>query len=136
MKKLQLITRLVLGVIYGGVVIMTILNLMPHKELEPGAQTFVMGLLASKYLIPFVKAVEGLCAIAFLTGSFLPLATVIIFPITLNIFLYHVILDPAGTPVGLVLLVANLLLAYTLRDEYAPFFRRKLPVYNQPATKQ
>lgn len=135
MKKLQLISRLILGVIYGGVVIMTVLSLMPHKELQPGAQTFVMGLLASKYLMPFVKIVEGICAIAFLTGSFLPLATIVIFPITLNIVLYHAVLDPAGTPIGLVLLVANLLLAYTLRHEYASLFQRKLPVYNQPATK-
>lgn len=135
MKKLQLITRIVLGGIYGIVVLMTIFNLMPHKELQPGAQTFIVGLLASKYLIPFVKTVEGICAVAFLTGSFLPLATVIIFPITLNIALYHTILDPAGMPVGLFLLAVNLLLAYTLRDEYAPLFQRKVSVYNQPATK-
>jgi putative oxidoreductase len=75
---------------------------------------------ASGYLLPVVKGIELLCAIAFLTGRFVPLATVVIFPITLNILLFHGVLAPDSLIVPIGLLLGNLFLAYAYRQHYQP----------------
>lgn len=134
MKKTQLIARLLMGGIYGLSVLFTVLGMMPEHEMPPDAQMFIGGLLASKYVMPFVKIIEAVCALAFLTGNFLALATVVIFPVTLNIALFHTLLEPGGMMMGILLLAANLLLAYTLRDEYASLFHRKHHPH-QPAAR-
>jgi putative oxidoreductase len=75
---------------------------------------------ASVYLLPFVKVVELLCGLAFVSGFFVPLAAVVIFPITLNILFYSAFLDPKGLPIGVLLLLGNLFLAFYHRKKYAP----------------
>jgi len=49
---------------------------------------------ATVYLMPLLKVTELLCGLAFISGRFVPLATVVIFPITLNILLFHTFLAP------------------------------------------
>lgn len=65
-----------------------------------------------------IKLVELICAIAFLSGRFVPLAAVVIFPITVNILLFHAFLEPSGLPVSILLLLGNLFLAWNYRDRY------------------
>ena len=54
------------------------------------------GVQASVYMMTTVKVFELVCAVAFLSGKFVPLASVVIFPITLNILLFHTFLAPDG----------------------------------------
>jgi putative oxidoreductase len=56
--------------------------------------------------------------IAFLAGKFVPLATVVIFPITLNIVLFHAFLAPEGMLVPVIILLGNLFLAFRYRENY------------------
>jgi len=65
-----------------------------------------------------IKLVELICAIAFLSGRFVQLAAVVIFPITVNILLFHAFLEPSGLPVSILLLLGNLFLAWNYRDRY------------------
>ncbi len=87
-----------------------------------------MGLLflsASGYLLHLVKAIELVCGIAFASGLFVPLATVLIAPITVNILCVHAFLDPRGLPIALFVLLGNLYLAYYYREIYKPLFSAK-----------
>jgi uncharacterized membrane protein YphA (DoxX/SURF4 family) len=86
-------------------------------------QLFSDGLAASVYLLPTVKVIELLCAIAFLSGRFVPLATVLIAPIIVNITLTHAFLDPKGLPVAAFLVFANCFVAYANRDSYKPLLK-------------
>ena len=83
------------------------------------------GIVASVYFIPLLKITELVCAIAFLSGRFVPLATVVIFPIVLNIVFYHAFLVPEGLPVAILLLLGNLFLAYANRKRYASLVAAK-----------
>ena len=91
---------------------------MPAGELSESAQLFFTGMVASKYLLPVVKTIELLVGIAFLAGKFVPLATVVIFPITLNIVLFHAFLAPEGMLVPVIILLGNLFLAFRYRENY------------------
>ena len=83
------------------------------------------GIVASVYFMPLLKVTELLCAIAFLSGRFVPLATVVIFPIVVNIVFYHSFLAPEGLPVAISLLLGNLFLAYAYRRHYVTLVAAK-----------
>ena len=86
-------------------------------------QTFNDGLVAAIYLLPTAKVIELLCGLAFLSGRFVPLATVLIAPILVNILGIHLFLAKEGLPLAILLVLANGFLAYYHRDSYKPLFR-------------
>jgi putative oxidoreductase len=120
MKIALIITRIAVGLLYLVSAIGYFFKLMPQPELQGNTLLFVQGMAASSYLFPVVKVIETLCAVALLSGRFAALATIVIFPITINIFLFHAFLDPAGVVISVLLLLGNLFLAYGYRDRYAP----------------
>lgn len=111
---------------------MVLFDLVPQPELEGDIRRFTEGLDSSGYMVPLVKIVELLCGLAFLSGFFVPLATVVIFPIVLNILLVHLFLDPAGLPIAGPLFLGNLFLAYACRNHYRSLFAKKIYQNHQP----
>lgn len=83
---------------------------------------FNSGLAASGYIFPTIKTLELICGLFLLSGFFVPLASVVIFPITLNIFLYHAFLAPDGLLVSLLMLLANIYLFYANWDRLKSIF--------------
>ena len=119
MKIIVIIVRLLMGLMFLFSSVVVLFKLMPQPELKGAVKIFMQGMEASVYLLPLIKVTELLCGIAFLLGRFVPLATVVIFPITLNILLYHAFLAPEGLPVAIPIFLANLFLAYAYRKNYA-----------------
>lgn len=120
MKVAVIIVRMVMALLFLVSVAGYFFNLMPQPALEKNAELFVTGLDASHYIMPVVKMIELATAIAFLTGRFVPLATVMIFPIILNIVLFHGFLAPDGMLIPIFLFAGNLFLAYYYRKNYQP----------------
>ena len=77
------------------------------------------GLMGSGYFWPFLKITEIVCGLLLLSGIGVPLALVVLAPITTNIVLFHVFLEPANIAVALVLLVLHLYLGYAYRSSFA-----------------
>ncbi len=118
MKIAVIIIRTLMGLLFLFASVVFFFKLMPEQELQGGAKLFMQGIEASVYLMPTVKAIELICALAFISGRFVPLATVMIFPITLNILLFNAFLSPEGLPMSVALLLGNLFLAYYCRKNY------------------
>jgi uncharacterized membrane protein YphA (DoxX/SURF4 family) len=93
-------------------------NLVPQPETQGNMKIFNEGLAASGYLMQLVKITELVCGLAFLTGFFVPLAAVVLFPVSVNIIFVNVILAPEALPMGLILLAGNLFIAFTCRKHY------------------
>jgi putative oxidoreductase len=125
MKIAAIIIRILMGAMFVFSSVSFLFKLMPQPELTGDVKTFMDGMTASVYLMTTVKIVELICGIAFITGFFVPLATVVIFPITLNILLFHVFLGPETILVALLLMLGNLFLAYYYRDKYKPMLSFK-----------
>ena len=104
--------------IFSSVVVL--FNLVPQPELTGNNKIFVDGINASKYLLPLIKITEFFCGLALVTGYFVPLATVVIAPIVINILFTHIFVSPEGLPVAVALLFANIFLAYANWDKYRP----------------
>ncbi len=125
MKKVIVIARILMGAMFTLFSLMYFLNLMPAQELNGAAGTFMTGLFSSGYMLTLVKAIELICGIALLTGQFTALANVILFPITLNIFLFHAFLEPSSVAISILLLALSLFLAYAYKEKYTLLLARK-----------
>ena len=118
MKISVLIVRILMGLMFAFASIAFFFKLMDAPEQTGSVKIFNYGIAASIYLMPTVKVIELLCAIAFLSGRFVPLASVILFPIMLNILLFHAFLEPSGLIMAILLILGNLFLANYYRDRY------------------
>jgi len=125
MKIASIIVRILMGLMFAFASIVVLFKLVPQPEQTGNVKIFMDGMTASVYLMTTVKIVELVCAIAFLSGRFVALATVVIFPINLNILLFHVFLEPSGLIMAILLTVGNLFLAYYYRDRYTSMLAAK-----------
>lgn len=127
MKIAYIIVRILLGLLFIFASIAVLFNLAPPPTDMPAkAKIFMEGMNASGYLMTLIKVTELLCGLAFVSGFFVPLATVVIAPITINILLYHIFVMPEqGIPVAIFLVLANIFLAYYNRDKFKPILEAK-----------
>jgi len=125
MRIAVVIVRVLMGLLFLAAAILFFFKLGPQPELKGSAKLFMEGMQAATYFLPFMMGTQLVCGLAFLIGRFVPLATVVIFPVTLNILLYHTFVLPEGLPVAIVLLLANLFLAYAYRKHYGPLLAAK-----------
>ncbi len=122
MKIATIIVRVLLGLLFLFASISYFFMTTPPPIPEGPMKTFNDGLAASGYMMNLVKIIELVCGIAFVTGFFVPLANIVILPISVNIFLIHAFLSPAELPIAVGVLLANLFLIYAYRDRYAALF--------------
>ena len=112
------IVRFLVGLLFLFASLAYFCHFGPQPKLEGGAKLFMEGMTAAVYFMPLLMTTELLCGIAFVSGRFVPLATVVIFPVSLNIVLFHVFLAREGLPIAVGLLLANVFLAYGCRQNY------------------
>lgn len=118
MKIAVIIIRVLMGLLFVFSSLSYFFNLVPQPELTGTMKVFSDGLNASGYLVPLVKVIELLCGIGFIIGRFVPLATIVIFPIAVNILCVHLFLAPEGLPIAAFVFLGTLFLAYVHRDKY------------------
>ena len=118
MKIAMVIVRTLMGLLFIFAAVVVLFKLAPVPELTGVAKTFNDGIFAVGYFVPMLKVVELVSGILFVTGRFVPLATILIAPIIVNIFAYHAFIDNSGLPVAIFLVLANIFVAYNYRDAY------------------
>ncbi|MBI4913811.1 MAG: DoxX family protein [Acidobacteria bacterium] len=123
MKIAAVIVRSLMGLLFLFASITFFFKLITPPPPMGAMKVFTEGLAASRYLLPTSKLIELVCGLAFLTGRFVPLATVLIAPIIVNIALIHAFMDPQGLPVAIALVLANGFLAYHHRESFRPLLK-------------
>ena len=124
MKIVAIIVRILLGLMFFVFGLNGFLNFM-HGPLPPGlAGTFLSTLVASHFVY-FVAGVQVIAGALLLVNRFVPLALALLAPVLYNILVFHITMQPSGLPLGLVASVLWLILAFRLRDYFAPLFVQK-----------
>jgi len=126
MKKATIISRILLGFIYLVFGLDYFLHFIPYEPHHTGrVAAFKAGLMGVGYFYPMIKSIQIVGGIALLINLYAPFFAVVVFPISVNVFLYHTILVPSGWLMGVLLLVPNLFLGYAYRKYYHGMFVRK-----------
>ena len=126
MKIATIIVRMLMGLMFLFASIVVLFHLMPQPPMKGNAKLFMDGIMATGYFMTLLKMTELVCGLAFVIGRFVPLATVVIFPITLNILFYHAFVAPEGLPVAIPLMLGNLFLAFACRRNYQTLVAAKI----------
>ncbi len=140
-RTLPLIARLVLGAGFLLFGLNGFLNFLPTPPPPPApALSFISALFATGYMIPLLKGTEVVAGLLLLGNRFVPLALALLAPVLVNINAFHLLLAPAGSAPGLLLLVAELYLAWSYREAFAPMLRSRVEPttapQNVPAQRQ
>lgn len=120
--------RILLGLLFlasaldGFALILTGTNYIHPPTSEAGLR-FERALIDSGYIWPLMKGIDLVAAICLLTNRFAPLGLLLLLPIITVIVLFHLVLNPGGMPVAVILAALTALLLYGYRDRYAPLFR-------------
>lgn len=126
MKIATTICRMTLGLIYlifGLDYFFGFIPYVPHHTGKVAA--FKAGLIGVGYFYPMIKSIQILAGISFIINRYAPFFAVVVFPISVNVFLYHTILVPSGWLMGVLLLVPNLFLGYAYKKYYRGMFVKK-----------
>ena len=122
MKALVLLARTSLAGIYlvfGLDFFFHFMHLFIHASPSHGKPSaYLVGLDSTGYFFPLLKVVEIVSSFFLLINRFTPLFLVVIFPVTLNIYLYHTFLAPSGIPIGGAMLLCNLFLGFAYGKYY------------------
>lgn len=123
-KVVYTIIRILIGLIF---IVFGAMKFFPMSaESIPGgvAGEFLAGLAASGYFIPVLAICEIVIGIMLLFNLWPALAAVMLAPISLNIFLFDVILRPSGWFAGLIPIAANIYFLYYYREKYMPLLTK------------
>jgi putative oxidoreductase len=123
MKIATIVVRVLMGALLVFASVTYFFDLMPQPTQTGAIATVMGGFAASKYIFPLSKAIELLSGISFLSGKYMRLFNLVLLPITVNIFLIHVFLEPLSElPMALFLLLGNVFFIYKNWDSYKQIF--------------
>jgi len=123
MKIAVLIARILLGLIYLIFGLDYFLHFIPYQPVHTGAAgAFIAGLKGTGYFYPMLKVIQIAGGISLIFNRYAPFSAVVLFPVSLNVLLFHTVLVPSGALMGITLIVPNLFLGYAYRKYYSSMF--------------
>jgi hypothetical protein len=99
------------------------LHFLPQPAVPGAAGQFLGALAGTGYMFALIKGTELAAGLLLLSNRFVPLALTLLAPVLVNIVAFHAFLAPAGLAVPLALLAAELFLAWSYRDAFAPMLQ-------------
>ena len=94
-----------------------------HPPTSERGLAFEAALQSTGFVWPMVKVVNLTGGLSLLLNVAPAFGLVLLAPITAVIVFFHLVLNPQGIPVALILALLGLLLAWAYRDRYAALFR-------------
>lgn len=119
------VARVVLGAIFLVFGLNGFFHFITMPPPTGAAGEFLYGLVKAAYFLPFMAAVQVICGVLLLSGTLIPLALLLLFPISLNIFLFHLALAPEGLGMAVIIIAAHVLLAIYYWPVFKPIFLRQ-----------
>jgi len=128
MKIAVLIARVLLGLIFlifGLNFFFPQVLHMPQPVMSKEATAFAGGLWGSGYFFQYMKVIEIVSGLFLLLNRYTAFFLLVLLPISVNVFLFHTMLAPAGIPVGVAVLVLNIFLCIAYIKYYKSVFTAK-----------
>jgi uncharacterized membrane protein YphA (DoxX/SURF4 family) len=124
-NKLKPAARIILGLIFVVFGLNGFFNFIPVPPPPEAGAKFLGALFETGYMFPMIKGIEVIAGLLLLSNLFVPLALLLLAPIIVNIFMYHLMLAPAGLALPLVVVALALFLGHQYRAEYRSVLKMK-----------
>ncbi len=124
MRIAAMVARYLLGVIFLVFGLNGFLHFLPMPMPAGTAGEFMVVMFSTHYM-SFVYAVQLIAAILFLANRYVPLALTIIAPVIVNILVFHILMQPAGLPPGVLCAILWIILALSLRSAFSGILQQR-----------
>jgi putative oxidoreductase len=121
MKIAILIARILLGIVFFGMGLVSILKLGKMGGMPTDAMTFLTLMVAHNYTT-FVALIMLIGGLLLLVGRFVPIGLVLLGPILVNILLFHILFQVPGIITGVVCTVLEIFLIWAYRISFRGLF--------------
>jgi uncharacterized membrane protein YphA (DoxX/SURF4 family) len=123
-KKILLVVSILFGLMFINSGLNKFFNYMPMPKDMPEKMIKVMtAFMEIGWLFPLIAVAEIVGGILFMTNKYRALGAIIIFPVMVGILLTHILIEPSGLPVALVLLAIEIWVIIENREKYLPMIR-------------
>lgn len=124
MKTINLVLRVLFGLMFLNAGLNKFFNYMPMPKDLPKSMIDVMGALSSmSWFMPLVGVVEVIGGVLIILPKTRALGAIICFPIMVGILFINIFHAPSGLPIAGVLTAINLLVIFENRGKYAQLIR-------------
>jgi len=121
MKIAIAIARVLLGLVFLIFGLNGFLHFIPAPP-TTGLAAQYFGVLSESHYLALVFLLQVIGGLLLLANRFVPLALTILAPVLVNILLFHVLLEPGGLPLAVVVAVLWVIVFYGVRDAFAGLF--------------
>jgi uncharacterized membrane protein YphA (DoxX/SURF4 family) len=101
MKIAVLIARILMGLVFVVFGLNGFLHFIPAGPMPSGAAGEFLDAIVKSHYFLVIAAVQILGGLLLLVNCFVPLALVILGPVIVNIFFFHLMMAPSGLPLAL-----------------------------------
>lgn len=123
-NKILFVVCLLFGLMFINAGLNKFFNYMPVPDDIPESMKRVMAaFMEIKWLMPLIGFAEVLGGVLIIIPKVRALGAIIIFPVMIGIVLTHIILEPSGMPLALILFAINLWVIFENREKYLPMVR-------------
>ncbi len=123
MKKVNLVVQILLAFILLFSGLNKFFGFLPMPPLPGPAGEFSAALAATGYMVKMVAVVEVLVGALLLLNKFVPIALVMLVPISVNIVAFHLFLDISSIGGAAAVAALNLYLLIVYRAAYKGIFK-------------
>jgi len=116
------ILRSLLGLAFLVFGLNKFLHFIPNPSEPPAAMEFFGALFKTGYFLPLLATTEVVSGALLLSGMMVPFALVLLAPVIINIFMFHLFLAPGGLPIAGIFVALEVALAWLHREAYVPLF--------------
>lgn len=120
-KTVLLVLSILFGLMFINSGLNKFFNYMPMPDTMPEKMMSAMaGFMKITWLFPLVATVEIVGGVLFMINKTRALGAIVIFPVLVGIILTHIVSDPSGLPIGLVMFAINIWVIIENRAKYLP----------------
>jgi hypothetical protein len=127
MKRALGVTRIICGILVfaTGLANLGVFGFEPPVA-GPDARQFQLAMHEAGYFMPVMTALFLVAGASFITNLYAALLAAALFPVSINILLYHTVLEAGELPAAIVFFAINCFMLWYCREAYAPLLKPRL----------
>lgn len=127
MKIAALIARILLGLVFFVFGLNGFLNFIHMGQMPSGLAGQFLGVLFQSHYVYVVSALQLVGGALLLVNRYVPLALVLLGPVIVNIFFFHLLMDHTGLPLAIVVIILWGIVFLRYRQSFAGIFVQRAP---------